>query len=79
MIRKHGEPVWTSERRKRFVVGAYFDLKFDTADIAEELSMAEAKVMAIIDQWREDEIAGDQVRALAGPTFPLTDPTGDPA
>ena len=66
--------VWTSDRRRTFVVGAYFDLHMNTADIADELSMAEAKVIAILDEFRGDEIANDQVRALAGPTLPLTDP-----
>lgn len=79
MTARIGGRVWTSERRRRFVVGAYFDLRMNTADIADELAMDEAKVMAILDEFRTDEIASDQLRALAGPTLPLTDPSGEGA
>jgi hypothetical protein len=70
--------VWTSARRRRMVVGLYFDLQFNTADIADELDIAEHKVLAILDEHRTDEIAADQAAALVGPFMPLgPDPKGD--
>lgn len=68
---RNSSPVWTSDRRRKMVVGLYFDLGFDTADIADELNMAEPKVLAILDQHRADEIAADQTAALVGPFMPL--------
>lgn len=64
-------PVWTSARRRKMVVGLYFDLQFNTADIAEELDIAEHKVLAILDEHRANEIAADQTAALVGPYLPI--------
>lgn len=64
-------PVWTSDRRRKMVVGLYFDLQFNTADISDELEIAEHKVLAILDEYRANEIAADQTAALVGPFLPL--------
>lgn len=64
-------PVWTSARRRKMVVGLYFDLGFNTADISDELEMAECKVLKILDEHRANEIAADQTAALVGPYLPI--------
>lgn len=64
-------PVWTSGRRRKMVVGLYFDLQFNTADISDELEIAEHKVLQILDEHRANEIAADQTAALVGPFIPL--------